>query len=196
MPYYPAQVSLIGFLMQKIMMNYDVPPKVPFSYVETAKMEATVQKTESNNWLPYERNATGQIVLDKEATKKLNVENKTSQDNELVSNEKNYDKKDTSMVVSKQKIYFKTGKWTSKQKIDVTDLPKEASYKVIGYTDPRGSDEYNKDLSKKRAGFVANQLNKKERTVDTIEGRGETELISNGDPSKFNLDRRVVIKYK
>lgn len=182
--------------MQKIMMNYDVPPKVPFSYVETAKMEATVQKTESNNWLPYERNATGQIVLDKEATKKLNVENKTSQDNELVSNEKNYDKKDTSMVVSKQKIYFKTGKWTSKQKIDVTDLPKEASYKVIGYTDPRGSDEYNKDLSKKRAGFVANQLNKKERTVDTIEGRGETELISNGDPSKFNLDRRVVIKYK
>jgi outer membrane protein OmpA-like peptidoglycan-associated protein len=67
---------------------------------------------------------------------------------------------------------------------------------VIGHTDSDGSDDYNEDLSRRRAGSVARYLSAQQLNPDrfSVEGRGEREPIaSNGSASGKAQNRRVEI---
>jgi outer membrane protein OmpA-like peptidoglycan-associated protein len=69
---------------------------------------------------------------------------------------------------------------------------------LIGHTDPRGSDEFNQDLSERRAQAVALFLKGKGYTGKIANsGRGKKERFQVDDPGRyseeqlFQLDRRV-----
>ncbi len=67
---------------------------------------------------------------------------------------------------------------------------------VIGHTDSDGSDDYNYDLSRRRAGSVAQYLVSQQNDSNrfSVEGRGEQQPIaSNNTASGKGLNRRVEI---
>jgi outer membrane protein OmpA-like peptidoglycan-associated protein len=73
----------------------------------------------------------------------------------------------------------------------------QASVRVAGYADPRGSDAYNDDLSLRRADSVAAVLVTagvpRERIV--IEAHGKTEAAgAEGDLDAYAFDRRVTVR--
>ena len=67
---------------------------------------------------------------------------------------------------------------------------------IIGHTDARGTDEYNDDLSKRRAAAVVDYM-KSNFDIDTAlvtsEGHGEHDLLYPDDPEN-DLNRRVEIR--
>jgi len=78
----------------------------------------------------------------------------------------------------------------------VASLP-EARVRVAGYADPRGSDAYNDDLSRRRAENVAAVLAcagvPRERIL--IEAHGRSEAVSAaGDFDAYALERRVTVR--
>ena len=78
----------------------------------------------------------------------------------------------------------------------VVALP-DAKVRVSGYADPRGSEEVNEALSKRRAEAVAEVLASagvsKDRMI--IEAHGKTESTSaEGDVDGYALDRRVTVR--
>ena len=66
---------------------------------------------------------------------------------------------------------------------------------IVGYTDPRGTDEYNKQLGKSRAESVAEYLNTKgmDKAKINTESKGE-DLSTATDEQGFALERRVEIR--
>jgi outer membrane protein OmpA-like peptidoglycan-associated protein len=74
----------------------------------------------------------------------------------------------------------------------------EASVRVAGYTDPRGSDAYNQELSLRRAQSVAAVLTAAgvpcERIVIEAHGRGEASAATDGDTDGYALQRRVTVR--
>jgi outer membrane protein OmpA-like peptidoglycan-associated protein len=72
---------------------------------------------------------------------------------------------------------------------------------IIGHTDPRGSDSYNKDLSQRRANAVKEYLIKLgyAGAIDVL-GKGKSEPFAPDDPAKYSedelytFDRRVEYK--
>lgn len=75
--------------------------------------------------------------------------------------------------------------------------------RLIGHTDPRGSDDFNQDLSERRAKAVALFLKGKGYTgTIATSGRGESERFQADDPGRyadeelFQLDRRVELDRK
>lgn len=70
---------------------------------------------------------------------------------------------------------------------------------IVGHTDNQGSDEYNLDLSQRRAQTVADVLQPALAGQDlqlTVEGRGEAEPIAdNGSAEGQQANRRVTITY-
>lgn len=78
----------------------------------------------------------------------------------------------------------------------VVSLP-EASVRVAGYADPRGSDAYNQELSLRRAQSVAAVLSAagvpEERILIEAHGRGEA-TPAEGDPDAYALQRRVTVR--
>ena len=74
----------------------------------------------------------------------------------------------------------------------------EASVRVAGYTDPRGSDAYNQELSLRRAQSVAAMLTASgvpcERIVIEAHGRGEAAAAAGGDADGYALLRRVTVR--
>ena len=65
-----------------------------------------------------------------------------------------------------------------------------------GHADPRGSDQYNQDLSEARAasvGQVLQEVGASPMTIQT-EGRGEQEALADGQNRFYALDRRVDIQ--
>jgi outer membrane protein OmpA-like peptidoglycan-associated protein len=79
----------------------------------------------------------------------------------------------------------------------VASLP-EASVRVAGFTDPRGSDAYNQELSLRRAQAVAALLTAAgvpgERIIIEAHGRGEATAAEGGDPDGYALERRVTVR--
>jgi outer membrane protein OmpA-like peptidoglycan-associated protein len=79
----------------------------------------------------------------------------------------------------------------------VASLP-EASVRVAGFTDPRGSDVYNQELSLRRAQSVAALLSAAgvptERILIEAHGRGEATPAEGGDPDGYALERRVTVR--
>ena len=67
---------------------------------------------------------------------------------------------------------------------------------VTGYADEQGSDDYNMDLSKRRAIAVKNYLVARGIDPDRIDidYKGKTELICVEDPLCEAVDRRVTVK--
>lgn len=62
--------------------------------------------------------------------------------------------------------------------------------RIIGHTDPRGSDAYNLDLSKRRAQMVADYLRHLGyRGALEIVGRGRSERFQPDDPAKYSVDQ-------
>lgn len=92
------------------------------------------------------------------------------------------------------------GFYTSLNKVaDVISEYQQTSVRVIGHTDDRGSDQYNQQLSEKRAESVSSYLALK--GVDfgriTVEGRGETDPRAvNSSDSGRQQNRRVEIVLK
>lgn len=71
-------------------------------------------------------------------------------------------------------------------------------FKVIGHTDQKGSSEYNIELSKKRAEYVKNWLNKNYHThLTEVEFKSFNQLINSQTTETARAqNRRVVIYYK
>jgi outer membrane protein OmpA-like peptidoglycan-associated protein len=73
----------------------------------------------------------------------------------------------------------------------------DVKVRVAGYADPRGSERYNDELSRRRAEAVAAVLEKagvsKEHMI--IEGHGKTESTADeGDLDGYALDRKVTVR--
>jgi outer membrane protein OmpA-like peptidoglycan-associated protein len=69
--------------------------------------------------------------------------------------------------------------------------------RVAGYTDPRGSEEYNAELSQRRAASVATVLSNAGVPVDriVIEAHGEQESTSpDGDLEGYAFERKVMVR--
>lgn len=67
----------------------------------------------------------------------------------------------------------------------------EPDIRLIGHTDPRGAEDYNLDLSVRRAEAVASFLKARGyRGTITAEGRGEGDPIVLDDPSAYSEDER------
>lgn len=66
---------------------------------------------------------------------------------------------------------------------------------IIGHTDPRGTDEYNRELGMKRANATRDYLAQKGVPLDvmTVSSRGEADATGDS-PDAFQLDRRVEIE--
>lgn len=70
------------------------------------------------------------------------------------------------------------------------------SFKIVGHTDARGTDEYNQDLSTRRAASVKAWLVDQgvEASRLSTEGRGESEPVRDEDnEAAYALNRRVVV---
>ena len=67
--------------------------------------------------------------------------------------------------------------------------------RLTGHADPRGSDQYNQDLSEGAAsvGQVLQEVGASPMTIQT-EGRGEQEALADGQNRFYALDRRVDIQ--
>lgn len=74
------------------------------------------------------------------------------------------------------------------------ELP-DQNIEVVGFADPRGSEEYNEDLGLERADSVADFLENEglDRTRMELETLGET-LAHENQPSLWDYDRRVEIR--
>ena len=74
----------------------------------------------------------------------------------------------------------------------------EASVRVAGYTDPRGSDAYNQELSLRRAQSVAAVLTAAgvpcERILIEAHGKGGATAAEDGDADGYALQRRVTVR--
>jgi outer membrane protein OmpA-like peptidoglycan-associated protein len=72
--------------------------------------------------------------------------------------------------------------------------PSVASIKVIGHTDSVGSDEYNQELSQKRASSVAEYLLSQHVAPNkvTSEGKGESEPVADNDTEEGRAQNRRV----
>ncbi len=69
-------------------------------------------------------------------------------------------------------------------------LPKGCRWSVGGYADPRGSVEYNLELSQARARFVADWLTARGYRIGVVQGFGKTSLVTT-DPAEYLFDRRA-----
>ncbi len=68
------------------------------------------------------------------------------------------------------------------------------SYAIYGHTDSRASDEYNMDLSRRRAAAVAKVANASGAVVDRVRGYGERQpLVPNTSAANMQKNRRVEI---
>ena len=72
--------------------------------------------------------------------------------------------------------------------------PSVASIKVVGHTDSVGSDEYNQELSQKRASSVAEYLLSQHVAPNkvTSEGKGESEPVADNDTEEGRAQNRRV----
>lgn len=73
---------------------------------------------------------------------------------------------------------------------------RDQSIEIVGHTDGRGTDEYNNDLSRRRAESVVKYLVETfgfEHSRFTSEGKGESELLYPDDPEN-DLNRRVEVR--
>jgi outer membrane protein OmpA-like peptidoglycan-associated protein len=73
----------------------------------------------------------------------------------------------------------------------------DVKVRVSGYADPRGSDTFNDDLSRRRAEAVAAVLTQAGITPDRliVEGHGKSEASSTeGDMDGYAFDRRVTVR--
>ena len=74
----------------------------------------------------------------------------------------------------------------------------EYFFKIIGHTDKRGPDDYNMDLSLRRAKNVMRVIENKNSSMRSrlcAEGKGESELLYQGDSERDNSgNRRVEVK--
>lgn len=67
---------------------------------------------------------------------------------------------------------------------------------IVGHTDARGTDDYNDDLSRRRAAAVVDYLIRNftiDRDLISFDGRGEQQLLLPDDPEN-ELNRRVEIR--
>ncbi|MFA7585126.1 MAG: OmpA family protein, partial [Novosphingobium sp.] len=103
-------------------------------------------------------------------------------------------------------VYFDTGKWVlspaAKAELCTTaasaDSMDNALLLVVGYTDSRGSDDYNQELSDKRAGRVINHLQQacgwKPYRMLTPTGMAEADpAADNNTPEGMAQNRRVAV---
>lgn len=68
------------------------------------------------------------------------------------------------------------------------------SYAIYGHTDSRASDEYNIDLSNRRAAAVAKVATASGAVIDRVRGFGERRpLVPNTSPANMQKNRRVEI---
>ncbi|HVH99451.1 MAG TPA: OmpA family protein [Enhygromyxa sp.] len=65
---------------------------------------------------------------------------------------------------------------------------------VIGHTDPRGLDDYNRELGMSRAEAVAEALNREGLTTTRIDVESHGEAEAHTDPAEWPDDRRVDIE--
>jgi len=113
---------------------------------------------------------------------------------------------DRGMVMTLSDVLFDTGKSTLKSGA-TRDLDRLAQalkdnpntkVKIEGYTDSRGSDSYNQDLSERRAQVVADALQMRGVPADRyqVEGLGkEYPVASNDTPAGRQQNRRVEIVF-
>ncbi|MBL8741166.1 MAG: OmpA family protein, partial [Myxococcales bacterium] len=71
---------------------------------------------------------------------------------------------------------------------------KGQSMRVVGHADPRGTDDYNKQLGKSRAVAVEEFLVARGVSGDKVVSESRGEADSTDDPSEFAFDRRVDIQ--
>ncbi len=75
----------------------------------------------------------------------------------------------------------------------------ELNIRLMGHTDPRGTDEYNNVLSNFRAGSVSDALQNSGVAIDRIQSSGQGMRFSNatpGDAKSYVHDRKVTIELK
>ena len=65
---------------------------------------------------------------------------------------------------------------------------------VVGYTDPRGTDAYNRELGESRAESVTRTLVESGLPRQRIETQSRGEELAHEDPDKWPTDRRVEIR--
>jgi outer membrane protein OmpA-like peptidoglycan-associated protein len=76
----------------------------------------------------------------------------------------------------------------------LTEQPSEKPIRIEGYTDSRGSDAFNQDLSQKRADAVRSYLVTKGLRAERVqaEGRGESSPIASNDTAEGRANNRRV----
>ena len=65
---------------------------------------------------------------------------------------------------------------------------------VVGYTDPRGTDAYNRELGESRAESVTRTLVESGLPRQRIDTESRGEQFAHEDPAKWPTDRRVEIR--
>jgi peptidoglycan-associated lipoprotein len=63
--------------------------------------------------------------------------------------------------------------------------------RVVGYADPRGTEEYNQDLGNSRANNIADMLKNAGVPENKLETKSEGESEASDDPQAWPRDRRV-----
>jgi outer membrane protein OmpA-like peptidoglycan-associated protein len=77
----------------------------------------------------------------------------------------------------------------------LNEKPLDDDYlQIVGYTDPRGSKEYNRELGLDRADAVASVLIENGVTNDRIDTYSLGEAVASKDPEKWPRDRKVTIR--
>lgn len=107
-------------------------------------------------------------------------------------------------IKSTTNVYFQTGKWalSGQAKADLcaaataAETTENALMLVVGYTDSVGSDEYNQQLSEKRAGSVINYLQQachwKPYRMLTPTGMAEADPLASNDTAEGKAQNRRV----
>jgi outer membrane protein OmpA-like peptidoglycan-associated protein len=109
---------------------------------------------------------------------------------------------DRGMVVTLGDVLFDTGKTTLKPGADLS-INRLATYlranpgtrvQIEGHTDSRGSDEYNQELSERRAQAVATALESQDIPTDRVQavGRGKSFPVASNDTSAGRQQNRRV----